>query len=146
MNNIRLDGHYSAGTLTAAADFTCYTDNLPNIRVLAAQYADGKIKSASISNALSVNSGADSFNGTKCRISADLAVSDDNNTSVKAFLWNMDTMCPVSGEIELEPFTKGQISSVIKRYPGYSNKAVTFSFDDGRPEDAELIKMFDKYV
>lgn len=145
MNNIRLDGHYSSGTLTSAADFTCYTDNLPNLRVLAVQYADGKIKSAAVSNALTVKGEADSFSGTKCRISADLAVSDDSNTSVKAFLWDMDTMCPVTDAIELEPFTKGQISSVIKRYLGYSNKAVTFSFDDGRPEDAELIKMFDAY-
>ena len=35
--------------------------------------------------------------------------------------------------------------SVFMRYPGGKAKAVTFSYDDGVPQDQRLAALFDKY-
>ena len=35
--------------------------------------------------------------------------------------------------------------SVFLRYPGGKPKAVTFSYDDGVPQDLRLVEIFDRY-
>ena len=37
------------------------------------------------------------------------------------------------------------MKSVFMRYPGGKAKAVTFSYDDGAPQDKRLVEIFDKY-
>ena len=37
------------------------------------------------------------------------------------------------------------MKTVFMRYPGGKAKALTFSYDDGRPQDRRLVSIFDKY-
>ncbi|MBP3361250.1 MAG: polysaccharide deacetylase family protein [Clostridia bacterium] len=43
------------------------------------------------------------------------------------------------------PFIFSEITDVTVYYPGYTNKAVTFSYDDGLKLDAQLVSLFNEY-
>ena len=60
----------------------------------------------------------------------------------KIFLWK-DNLSPLMASRRV---SRGAvISSFNVRYPGYTSKAITFSFDDDPASDAKLIEIFNKY-
>lgn len=66
----------------------------------------------------------------------------DESDFAKVFLWK-DNLRPLMFSRRV---SRGAvISSVNVRYPGYTSKALTFSFDDDPASDAKLIEIFNKY-
>ena len=143
MNGVSSDATFTVGTLTAEAKLTMY-ENIP-ICLLLAQYDQDKLVSCAAAEVLVPDSGIDVFDGTQVDVCASMQIAKEEGTQVKAFLWEKSSLTPICSPIVLTPMTKGEITSVIERYPNYANKAVMFSFDDGRAEDAQLIELFNQY-
>lgn len=138
------DGKFTAGTLSAKANLTVY-DKDTKLSVIAAQYKNdtNELIACELSDTLVLDGEVDSFNGTAATITASIKITETEGTYVKAFLWNMENgdIIPISlAPIQLAAAAKGEISNLALLYPGYANKAVTFSFDDGRPEDQKIIE------
>lgn len=142
-NGVETDTTFTEGTLAAEASIRLYEP--VDISLLIAQYEENKLKKCVYSDNLTYSGEINVFNGTQASISASMQIENSDNQSAKIYLWEKNTMKPICPPIELESAKKGEITSVIERYPGYANKAVTLSFDDGRAEDKELIELYDKY-
>lgn len=54
-----------------------------------------------------------------------------------------------NGDLSVDSVKVSQVSltfgNVVKAFPGGRTKALTFSYDDGRANDRELVRIFDKY-
>ena len=138
------DGKFTAGTLSAKANLTVY-DKDTKLSVITAQYKNNtnELIACKLSDTLVLDGDVDSYNGTAATITASITITETEGTYVKAFLWNMENgdIIPIQLEpIRLVAAAKGEISNLALLYPGYANKAVTFSFDDGRPEDQKIIE------
>lgn len=73
-----------------------------------------------------------------------LDISDETAT-IKLFAWDKN-QCPTREAQILTPYSREKIESLNLYYPGYTNKAVTFSYDDGiYAADSVLVPLFNKY-
>lgn len=62
--------------------------------------------------------------------------------TAKLFVWQNGTLAPC---MKVHLINKGIVRNVKLLFPGFTNKALTFSYDDGPSSDAKLIALFDKY-
>ena len=136
-------GAFSMGTLNAKASLTVFDANT-KLSVIAAQYRENtdKLLQFVMSDTLVIDGVVDPFDGSPATVTASLSVTETEGTYIKAFLWDMrnGNIIPISSTaIQLAGATSGEIFDLALQYPGYTNKAVTFSFDDGRPEDKKII-------
>lgn len=65
-----------------------------------------------------------------------------NIETAKIFVWQNGTLVPY---IKMHKIHKGIVRSVKIQFPGFTNKALTFSYDDGASTDAGIIGLFDQY-
>lgn len=145
VNDEASESEFTVGTVTVEAEFTTYTSDMP-VDVWVAQYTDdGQLIGLALGNTVNIDGTLDEFKGSKATVSSSLSIDSDENTYVKAMLWDKETLIPLAAAIKLVPASKTNITTLKKRYPGFTNKAATFSFDDGRSEDAQLIEVFNEY-
>ena len=142
-NGSLTENSFAIGTLSADAQFTVYGDELP-VWVILAQYGDNGLISIDVAEPDEIAE-ADNFKGITVNATAKLSIASDENTTVKAMIWNSGTMQSITEATELFPASKTEITSVTKRFPGFTDKATIFSFDDGQSADAELVELFNAY-
>ena len=124
-NGKKLDGKYSAGSLNISAD----TTSADSMLIAAFYENDVLVKSA-------VDYSANVYKTVK------LDIDKLKNTKVKIFNVNKNTLMPYCESVALYPTDE---FDVAMKYPNWTEKAVTFSFDDGRVEDIPLIEAFNAY-
>lgn len=65
-----------------------------------------------------------------------------NTDTAKIFVWQNGTLVPY---MKMHKIRKGIVRNVKVQFPGFTNKALTFSYDDGPSSDAGIISLFDRY-
>ena len=134
-----LNGKFAPGEmeLTFNAFSNTNTDNV--LKVFAALYnKDERCISVSLMEDITLPARMSATDNDSITIPADC-------TKIKVFVWK-DDITPVCAVREIVPYTYDEIESVVPLYPGYTNKAVTFSYDDGTyGTDAILIELMNRY-
>lgn len=142
LNGYDVENEFTQGELSLNVSLDGYKTGAELVMALAA-YEGSKLSDISVKS-VSVTS-ADYIDGIEINDNVKYTIGD-NDTSVKGILLNKSyAMSPVCAPITLAAAPKGEISSLKEVYPSFTNKAVTFSFDDGRVEDKKLIEVFNKY-
>ena len=137
VNGMHLDGKFAKGNVKASVKVDAYLPT--SVSVIIAQYKDGKM----INHALTENK---SVTGKNQKVEAEIEIENAKDTKLKIMVWeDTENAMPISNFVELEAFEGGKIISFSKTYPNYTQKAITFSYDDGYAGDADLIKIFNKY-
>lgn len=138
VNGVTTDGKFADGTVTVSVDVKAYTDNVP-LLLVAAQYSSDESKGLIKCKANNKTvKGEDS-------ISVSIDIDNAADSILRLFLWESDTLVPVKNSVDLTPFDTSTDFNLIKAYPNYSQKAITFSYDDGDVNsDTKLIKLFEE--
>lgn len=138
VNGMHIDGKFAKGTVTASVNVDAYAAS--DVTIIIAQYKENKmIGTPSVKEVKNILE-----KGKK--VETKIEIDDANDSKLKIMVWdNLDNVHPVMNFIELVPFETGKITTVSKTYPNYSQKAITFSYDDGNAEDSKLIEIFNKY-
>lgn len=140
INGNMIPGRFATGELKAEVDLTSYIDEPVPATVIIAQYENGRLINTAVGNAPAT------AKDQTVTVSATLNVTKSEGTTVKIMLLeSRDTMKPLAASVDLTPFSDSSLESVQKLYPGYTQKAVTFSYDDLNNQDTQLIEIFDKY-
>ena len=145
LNGRKVESEFTNGSISANASLICYRPNIVLNIVLAAYDKSGRLTSVQKNHAVFTNDATDFLNGTELTKSVQKTVSSSDET-IKAFLLSgTGALSPICKNISLTAAPKGEITSCRGVYPGYTNKAITLSFDDGLVKDEEFIAMLDKY-
>ena len=134
-----LNGKFAPGEMELTFSVLSNTNKNNELDVYTALYdGDGKcIAVSSIDNVL--------LPARETVTAEDRIAVPENCKKIKVFIWG-GAFTPVCSAYELVPYTYDKIESVVALYPGYTNKAMTFSYDDGNQSgDAVLTEMFNKY-
>ena len=134
-----LNGKFAPGEMELT--FTAFSNtNADNtLKVLTALYdAEGDLSFVSLMDNITLAA-------RETASDTDVITIPEDCTKIRVFTWK-DAMTPVCAVREIVPYTYDEIESVVLLYPGYTNKAMTFSYDDGiYAADAILIDLFNKY-
>ncbi len=150
-NGQAASGTFAAGNVSAEAEYTTYTADIPEQIIIAQYSADNRLIGAAVSTGAQLTGAVDQYKASEAVVEATLAVTGEAGTTVKVMLWDEDTMQPLLAEaVVLTPANTETITSVSTRFPGFTDKATTFSFDDGvdnanTKNDADLIAVFNEY-
>ena len=140
LNGGKTDGQFANGTVSFNAELLCYRPDIKLDLVLASYDKYGKLNTVKINNASFTDDNADYINGTLSAQSVEKSVSSSDYT-IKGFLFNsINTLTPICSSIKLTAAPEGEITSCEGVYPGYTNKAITLSFDDGRTQDIAFVE------
>lgn len=139
LNGMATDKRFAKGSFEASINLTGYIDNAAEATVVIARYvndqlAEVKLTSGKVNKEETVN------------IKTSMDILDTENTSIKVMVWeNTNSLKPLKASETMVPFSGDKIETVLKLYPGYVQKAVTFSYDDCLDTDTRLIEIFNKY-
>ncbi len=138
VNGSKWEDHFTDGEVVANVDITNYVNIPVDATVVLALYnAKGLLK------AVDTQSGTISAANEKVTFSAGFTVDDSQDTKIKVMVLDRDSLAPIAPAKEMESFSDTQIQDVRFTYPGFLEKAITFSFDDlDYARDPKLIKMF----
>ncbi len=140
VNDISGSEKFTVGNVKAYTTVTNYSANPINIMVAAAQYETATNKLIKIDvNKKEIGMGKDIA-------AASINVTQKTGTIVKGFAWSADNLAPLGGIKELTPFSDDSLETVSFKYPGFAEKAVTFSYDDLiYDDDPTLMSIFENY-
>lgn len=131
-------GKFTAGTMAAAVSVRANTSAGAAVNTYVAQYdASGALTDVALLPVTIEGQGQDA--------AAESIQIPATTQKIKVMTWDKEqaVIKPVQ---ELLPYSFNTIESVEPYYPGYTKKAVTFSYDDGLPNgDPALIALFNKY-
>jgi len=132
---------FTTGDIEVSADVINYSDIPVNLAIFIARYSceNDELLELKIINE-SVGKGT-------ANETVKMSISDYAGTYIKIFSMDIETM-EFLGEVKkLQPLSNiGEIESVKYSYPGFLQKAVTFSYDDLRIDcDPMLMSIFSKY-
>lgn len=137
VNGMHVDGKFAKGTVKASVNVDAYAK--ADVTVILAQYSNNYLIDCKVEEQKNIL-------GKDKKVEATLEIDDATDSTLKIMVWeNTDNAKPLVKAVELVPFETGKITSVSKTYPNYSQKAITFSYDDGVSQDAQLIEIFKKY-
>ncbi len=132
VNDTILDGHFIKGTVKASVNIDAYKP--ADASLVVAYYKDNTLSSISINEKTGIL-------GVGQKLETTLEGIDETvDATVKIML--LDTMSgikPLKNSIELTPLQSGDMSLITKTYPGFVQKAVTLSYDDGADSDVTFI-------
>lgn len=131
---------YRTGTIEAVADIANYSSEPVKLRTIIAKYSgiDNKLLGLEV-----VEETVGKGNASEV---AKMDVAEYEGTYVKVFCVESDNMKPVGKVKELQAFCIDEVESIKFVYPGFVQKAVTFSYDDlNKSHDPSLISIFSKY-
>ncbi len=128
--------YVTGAEIGVSVDVTNYVNRNIDVRLILAEF-DGerpvKIKTSKVSCA----KGETPLNVT-------LTSTDTEDGKMRAYLWSETDMKPLTEIAEISVMNDTDITDVTMLYPGFREKAITFSYDDWIPaEDAKFIGMLD---
>lgn len=126
---------FSSGTFKIKTDIYAHCES-QEVTAILAQYNNNKL--------VAVNIEPQSVGG-ESMTEVSLELSDEESTHLKYFLFEKDKLVPVCEPITIKPYSKTEIESVVKLFPGFTSEAATFSFDDGVNQDIQTIESLNKY-
>lgn len=126
---------FNAGTIEGCVNVECNVDSVPIVMIIA-QYRNGSLIGCTAEPATITQDTV---------LTASYAAEEAAGTTVKIMLWNsMAEASPLVESIEAEPYSAEDITVDARFYPGWTKKAVVFSYDDGYSDDATLISMLNE--
>lgn len=129
------DDKYNVGEYSVTIDASSYAGDLPVTTILAAYDDSGILQKVSMSNQLVRGS-------AKITQSIDI---DEADGMLKFMAVNTDTLNPYINCKKILPYSQTTAESIVKLFKGYTSKAVTIGFDDGKKEDKNVIAVLDKF-
>ena len=130
---------FTSGTVAAKINIVNYSSEEVAVSVVLAKYAE--------SNDMLLDLAVSDVNVSKGsqEVSASLEIEEPAGTYLKALAWDgMNSLQPLAESAEMLAFDSHLLESVQLTYPGYYQKAITFSYDDlNITQDARLIEIFD---
>lgn len=128
---------FVSGTITAQIEAENYCNAIYPITIAIAHYSDKTMTGMNFTSA--------NLTKGKHKLSVDLEITDTKDTHIKAFVFDsISNIIPLKEEFTMESFSSDSIEDVRIFYPGYVEKAVTFSYDDLVSYDKKLISIFNE--
>lgn len=136
VNGVAANGKFAPGILEATIEITRYAGENSCPFLAAAAYENGVLSNIYVSN------GKPTVlkQKTVITLSADIPKCD----SVKIFAFeSAKSLEPIAKCVTLNPYSESRIEEFSYLFPGYTSKAVTFSYDDGLyKSDEQLAALF----
>ena len=128
---------YNRGRFSVKQDIASYGSQPGKFLSVLAQYDEDN-------RLVTINMQNNSVKGAQT-IETALDVETAEGTHMTYMLMERGNIRPVTKSVTYKPYSTTMAESVIKLYPGYTTKALTFSFDDGVAYDQQTIAILNKY-
>lgn len=132
------EGRFTTGNMKLSFNVVSNTSAGADLTAFVAAFdKDNRLSAVELANAAVEGQGE---KNTSCNITI-----GENVKTVKIMVWDK-YLRPFMNAERLIPYSYEEIESLTCYYPEYTNKAVTFSYDDGiQGSDVQLVQLFNEY-